>query len=331
MSKHRQRVALVVLAASLAVLGGAAAAAAAPVVYGARAMAMGGAFTAAVDDASAFYWNPAAIGLSSLSVSASGFAQGIDGLARLQELLDQEAAEFLQWEGAESAAVGALGAANFGSLAVGGVAVGELFITGTASQKSGSVEALGSYGAGAAFDALGRDSLAVRAGVAARWITGERREFSVEDATPAPIVKDVGWRASGYALDAGMLVRVTEMTTLALVVRNLVSQVTWTAPGHDAVTEQAPVEVRAGVALRPPLLGATIAAELGPDGELRYGVEKRMLLGLLDVRAGQLHADGKTWTTAGLGLSFGPLHADAAVSTPDFKEFSFAVEASLRF
>lgn len=302
-----------------------------PTIFGARALGMGGAFTAVVEDASALYWNPAAIGLSPISIHASVGASGIAGIQRLREVLDEDdPTKFLEWEGAERAGVGAVVGANFGFIGVASIVDGDVLVQGSDTKKSGHVEARADIGVGAARDLAGDSGsgLAMRAGLAVRRATAERLTFDVEQGSPSDDTRSSG---EGYALDLGVLIKATDMVTIAATARNVVSQMTWKAEGEQPKKESTTMDFRAGIAIDPPLLGGTIAADIASGGEVRYGVEKRLLFNGLAARIGQIHRDSQSWTTAGVGLALGPMKIDVATITPDFKDYGYAVEASLRF
>lgn len=304
-----------------------------PEVFGARALGMGGAFTAVVDDATALYWNPAAIGLSAVSIEGSAVALGIGGLTQLRDVME-DPVEFLEWEGSATAYVGALGAAGFGPVAVGGVIVGDVQVEGTPTVKEGHVQLRNDIAVGFGTDVLGDSDrvFAMRAGVTVRRIGGQRLEFTVQDAVPDPLVVDeTEWSASGYAVDVGVLAKATDIVTIGATARNVLGRTTWTAEGQADQVDPAKMEFRAGIAIEPPLLGGTIAADIASGGEIRYGVEKRLLFNGLALRIGQIHRDSVSWTTAGIGLALGPIKVNAAAITPDFKDYGYAIEASFQF
>lgn len=305
-----------------------------PTVFGARALGMGGAFTAVVDDASAVHWNPAAIGLRTISINASVNASGIEGLTRLQTLLDADPIEFLTWEGSETAVVGAMAGVHVGAIGIASMANGELSVKGTTTAKSGHVQARADIGVGLARDLVGSSvgGLSLRAGLAVRRATAQRLDFSVA-AVPGnePDVTEKRLSGQGYGLDLGVLMKATNMITLAATVHDVTGQMTWKADGEQPKTESAKTAFRAGIAIQPPLLGTTVAADIASGGEVRYGVEKRLLFNGLALRIGQIHRDDQSWTTAGVGLALGPVKLDAATITPDFSDFGYAIEGAFEF
>jgi len=88
---------------------------------------------------------------------------------------------------------------------------------------------------------------------------------------------------------------------------------------------------RAGVAIRPPILGMVLAADVASDGVVRVGVEKNLLFNLFSLRAGQIIDGDQRLTTAGLGINVGPVHFDAAVGLSEGEITTALVEGSVRF
>ncbi|WP_408956618.1 conjugal transfer protein TraF [Natroniella sp. ANB-PHB2] len=116
--------------------------------------------------------------------------------------------------------------------------------------------------------------------------------------------------ANGFGLDAGALVRATDMVNVGVTARNLVTN--WGSHEIDELDERLPRTVVVGAAANLPFpIGATVAAdlELPDEGDrvYRVGAEKNIILGLLTLRAGAYGtdlSDGDYRTiTGGLGLN----------------------------
>lgn len=294
-----------------------------PAIYGARAMGMGGAFTAVADDATAMYWNPSAVGSKLISGNAAVGLSGIANLEALKALMDP--AQLMDLEGPHGVGGTMLLGVNFGSIGLVGIMDGDASVVREGHSVEGEANLRVSNGIGAARDVItwGNGLFGVRAGLVARAIKAERTTLKVE-----PIVgqTEENQTGKGYAIDLGMQVRVTDIFTAGGSVRNAIGELTW-----DDEKESLTTEYRLGVAVQPPLLGLTVAADIAVPGELRYGVEKTLFFGGLRLRAGQIRNDVGTWTTAGAGLALGPVAFDAALITPDFKDNSYSMEATFRF
>lgn len=174
-------------------------------------------------------------------------------------------------------------------------------------------------------------------------------------------------RVEGYAIDLGLKARLTPWIAVGAVAHDVVHTLTWKgketkttawleAGGSDYKVEEEqgepspltkgvdrPMRYQVGVAVTPPLLGLTLAADLDSEEVVHLGAEWRTLFGILALRAGYLTPlngdELPTWygapvrLGAGLGLPF--LHLNAAAGFKSWDDLSTVqdvmVELSLRF
>lgn len=330
-------------------------------LIGPKAFSMGGAFTAVADDASSFYWNPAGLtrsgfmgGELSLGLSTNSFgdllkfAQSFDN-GDLKSIVEQMQSG-QTFSGRLTGFVGA-NVKNFS----GGIIINEDLrfdpeneIGYRHSEKIGNISLgvdvtrpilnLGRISLGANFKVIQRDEYEYE------YKDGQ---FIMNENLEAKTDQELG-------LDAGSLIRITDMVNVALVARNM--KLTLQEDNQFSMHIKAPESVTLGAAVKLPFpLTATVAADIEHIFPTQYdqatdilhvGVEKGFLLNVLSIRAGAygpiqfaenptkalpMFKDKITFT-GGLGVNLLGLHVDAATGvSSDMKDFHGTVSASFKF
>lgn len=324
--------------------------------FGARAYGMGGAFTGIANELPSMIYNPARLSDSAFQVGVGLGATDLQEISSFHEFLDDPS----QFK--ESAR---LGLVSLSGVSIAGIGAG-FAADGTLSVNAGCPQGLcadGEYMTQILLS-MGRKSVSLpivglNVGGTVKRLDGRRIYYEnnlrlASEHTPYYETM-IDKRGEGYSLTLGATMGLTKMITVGVAATDVISTLTWTGtetktsytwnPAEndfvvddetvtDLAKESEKLETvyRAGVSVKPPVLGLTLAGDIASDGTLRYGVEKNLFFNLLSLRAGQIHVDNTTTTTFGLGISLGPAHLDAAVGSDDgFDTYTSMVEASVRF
>ena len=252
---------------------------------GARALGMGGAFTAIADDATATYWNPGGLGQMNSRQLAAMYS--IMSLDRTHNFIS-----YVQPLG--SAGTFGISWINFGVAKIDGR---DSYGNPTGDFSDSEMAFMVSYGKG----------------FANIFYIGGSAKYLMHSFAHS--------RAFGFGFDIGALLKVSDVISIGAVVQDIRSSIRWdTFSGHE---DTFPTQVRLGAALSPKLIPITLAAEIEKGGErepkYRAGVEY-WLLKTLAVRGGYsskgLTASGSVRVPAGMLK----LQLDYAFSTDKLDE-----------
>ena len=247
---------------------------------GARAVAMGGAFTAIADDATAAYWNPA--GLGQLKNPQLGAMYSVMSLDRTHNFVSYV-------QPISSIGTFAVSWINFGVSKIDGR---DSYGNPTGEFSDSEMAFMLSYGKSFA------DIFHI--GGSAKYLV-----HSLADN-----------KASGFGFDVGALVKISDVISLGAVIQDIGSSITWdTFSEHE---DTFPTQIRLGAAVSPKLIPIKLAGEIEKtsEQEAKYhaGVEY-WLLKMLAVRGGYsskgLTAGGSVKVPAGMLK----LQADYAFAT----------------
>lgn len=319
--------------------------------FGARAYGMGGAYTAVADDIASLIYNPAGLTANSFEIALGIGSNDLNELSKFQSILQEEYPDDLHLT---LITLGGMSLGRFGAgIAANGSARAAHDCEGSATfcaEADYMIRLL--LGAGIHAAGLPLDLADLNVGASVARLDGRRLTHTRIDHGATYTGETVDQRGKGYAVNLGATFKATEIMTIGLVAENVVSSITWTGTRTEGVysraddepinppititlpgeKERLPAVYRGGIAVEPPMLGATLAADIASDGTLRYGIEKSLLFNRLALRAGQVIQDGVTTTTAGLGIHLGPVHVDIAAGSSDgFKSVNTMLEGSVRF
>ena len=263
--------------------------------FGARAMGMGGAYTAVADDGSAAYWNPAGISQVTIGLALDGGFEG--NIKQIDAIREQDPAALDGTLGIKAGANLTLG--NFG---LGAFTERQAEIEPGTVLKSIRIDQTDQV----AFTFANELTDLFAFGLNAKYVMVNTEKF-----TAAGSIDQADGK--GFAVDLGAMFKVGKLVRLGAVLKDF-GLVGFELNGVDY---EWPTKLVLGGAVRAPLLGTVVAADLetplqgDQDPAFRVGVEQP-LLGLLALRAGGYQeADGFNFT-AGCGLKLGPVALDVA-------------------
>jgi hypothetical protein len=299
-----------------------------------RSLAMGDAYTAIASDLAALYSNPAGIGQRRLEISGNIYASGRENLGNLQEIgkiIDKEPteAEFADFT-SQHVIVGAFGGISIGPVAVAMANDGELKIDVDGVDKTLTAridkDIAAGFGLRLASAPLGAGE--VRAGLALHMLQAQSVTYTHQPAQPIDTVETVEDTAKGLSATVGVMAKVTSMVNLGVTAENLGYRLNW----ESGPEERKDIVYRAGVSAKLPILGLTVAADVGSDSQIRYGAESNLLFNFLSLRAGQVRASGQdTKTTFGAAFNLGPLSMGAAATRANQQINTIMLQGTIRF
>lgn len=345
-----------------------------------RALGMGGTFTGLADDVSAVLYNPAGIGQNSvLDVFAGGGIKvsNYTELAKLENVfndlqdsnLDAEEMDNLveQLENIEQFGTTAqmFSGLNMGNFA-GGInydnslsIYGNQEIADIVAENMETTEGIVGFGQEIITPMM--DIGAVAYGVNVKLMQSKYQEYQLTADQNNQQRVDITAEGLGYGMDAGVMVKATELIQVGLMVDNLFApeyeltgeKVVKNYENGDWVEDSSAGDpdynklinpdrsVRAGASVYVPVIAATLSADLdniyttGEEKRITHlGIEKNILFNALSLRGGTfVGEDINDYYTAGLGINFLPLNIDTglAVDKNLSQDAVFSLSANMKF
>jgi len=314
---------------------------------GARAMAMGGAYTALANDITAAYWNPAGLINSNIKLSDAMIGTGIDGnygmdmvplfadpRKAVKEYWGKPADFYGMTNGIAGASMNKIGIsympwANVTFVKDPAIPPANLSYE-NIIKRSIAITLGTSFGSPLPFIIS-----PISVGVNLRSVNGELYRETFTGAPPVNITRAT---SSGIGLDIGAQADLAPNTKAGLVFRNILTGCSWTGKTEQysggystgdgtpqgiptvidfAESENVPMDIVFGIASDIPAI-ALISADIeyaDPYTDLHFGVEKKVIADLLAIRIGYYteNAGSTSKLTAGLGTDLGLIKADIAV------------------
>ncbi len=289
---------------------------------GARAMALGGAFTAVADDGTAFYWNPA--GLNRLKIGT--FTSSIDGTSNIMASAKMMDESLSNNELAENFRLSSRNMLGFSTKYLGINIYNDLDGSNETTAQMGKFQATSNQYLTLSW--AGRFSDNLLWGASLKGYEGETLEFYYDRVNPHYVTSKKRIKAKGLAADVGFLYIPRDCLAVGLMLRNFDSSVRWrkqTAPAEATeqmikYKAQLPKDITIGIAIRPTRsLQLTGDYEIDGNGEyghnvLRLGIENSLLFNSIIFRTGLAKSgDAPGVVSGGIGLKLGPTVLDVAI------------------
>ncbi|GEM_PF-4050474 len=322
----------------------------------ARSFAMGGAYTAVVDDATAVYWNPARLpNIRFLSIALGvGLASEDPGktMEAFETLLDKDDFEEIDEIDIDANASGAF----LGAIATRWVGVGiygNVELDADVKSKKDEEALEFDWESGQTASARANGVLAIakpfkrfNLGLALK-VVGDGRYTSGQSAS-AKVGEGGGegeessfttqTYGTGYSADLALSTSLTRMIQLGFVAQDVFSSIEY----ERTIDGDIPLEpgkykdkldptYRAGIAVCPGF-GLTLAGDITSNGDIHLGFEKNTLFNGLSLRGGMVSQDGVTEYRAGFGLNLAWFHAGIGIGfSDDDTPKALMLDASLTF
>lgn len=317
-----------------------------------KALGMGGAYTAKVDDITSVSYNPAGIGEIKVFDINAGIGFTANDIESMEQLMDKPQGntgiiDFIQGFDTENVVNGqAFGGISLGSLALAVDVSSRLDIDPQKKSFTNNTFSKAILGYGEKID-LSKFNFGplnyVSYGVNGKFLHQNTFSYKVLDER----VEKITGSGQGYGFDLGLKLGITDLIDFGLMVEDVYAQnyfvrgdikeITYDSTGlvlsEETVGEYDKAvspsrKGRVGVTVRVPLVDITLAGDIenvpvlsteGEDMVYHLGAEKNIFFNGLTLRVGSFSKSGeKRYYTAGLGLNLIKLHLDAAVMTNGF-------------
>lgn len=297
--------------------------------FGARALGMGGAFTAVADDGTAAYWNPAGLAqVNAISITPSLGLRGDwqEALNAYSKAQNNERPNFDEMQAAFDGMVGV----NLRGIGLNATLYSQL----DAEKNASSMISDGSGSAVASLTLAQEFTPFFALGTNIKLLREERFRFRTDDLVANDT--DLNYReeadANGMAVDIGGQFKIGTMVRAGAVIRNLGpnldfkgSHINYVNQEEEAIgfSEKLPTSIAAGVAVSPPMTGFLIAGDMEHftgtgENRLHIGAEQS-ILGAVKLRAGVIKSDIQDGLEYSLGTGFqvGPASIDLSTQGND--------------